>query len=289
MVLGAGLGTRLRPLTLEVPKPLAWLGDRPQIDHVIRSLARAGIERVVVNTHHLAEQFDDAWALRQPVEVVRLHEPVILGTGGGLSNARDALGPGDVVAWNGDILAEVDVAALTRAHRSARAAATLVVAPRGAPGTGTVGVDAEGAVARLRGEVFGHEIAGTDFIGVSMLGEALRDRLPSAGCLVGDALMPWLREGRRVGTLAHAGGFRDTGSLADYLDANLAWLEGRSAFVGEGAEIDPAVELARVVVGPRARIRGAGVLSDCVIWPDAEMTAPLERAIATPRGTVLVR
>src|SRR5437868_13630696 len=96
MVLAAGLGTRLRPLTDHVPKPLCPVGDRPQIDHILEALARGGIERAVVNTHHLHEQFTDAWARSQPLEVVRIHEPEILGTGGGIANAASALGEGPV-------------------------------------------------------------------------------------------------------------------------------------------------------------------------------------------------
>ncbi len=287
IVLSAGLGTRLRPLTDWVPKPLVWLGDRPQIDHVLAALARAGFERVVVNTHHLADQFDDAWAARQPVAVVRLHEPSILGTGGGIANARGALGDDDVLVENGDILAEVDYAALAIAHRGA--AATLVVAPAGAAGQGTVGLDATGAVVRLRGRRFGLEVRGADYIGVAALSGSFRATLPAAGCLVGDGLLPWLSSGGRVGSFVHDGGFRDTGSLEDYLAANLAWLGARSSFVAEGAIVAEGVVLHRCVVGPGARVRGEGELSDVVVWPGAEARVPLERAVVAPRGTILVR
>lgn len=288
IVLSAGLGTRLRPLTDWVPKPLVWLGDRPQIDHILARLADAGVDTVVVNTHHLHEQFDDAWASRQPVRVVRIHEPEILGTGGGVHNAADSLGPGSVLVWNGDILADVDLRALFAAHERDDAAATLVVAPTENLGVGTIGLDARGNVARLRGERFGEEVSSGDYIGVAMVGDRVRGILPVNGCLVGDGLMPLLRSGGRVATFVHERGFRDTGSLEAYLDANLAWLGERSSFVGEGASVDAAVSLERAVVGPSAHVRGSGVVRASIVWPGAETTAPLERAIATPRGTIVV-
>ena len=288
IVLSAGLGTRLRPLTDWVPKPLVWLGDRPQIDHILLRLAQAGFERAVVNTHHLHEQFDDAWVGRQRLPIVRTYELSILGTAGGVSNAASELGDCDILVYNGDILAEVDFDGLRLAHREQQADVTLVVAPSTGVGRGTIGLASDGSVARLRGEVFGEEVAGADYVGVSALGVALRIRLPRQGCLVGDGLMPWLREGRRVATFMHRGGFRDTGSLDAYLAANMAWLAGRSSYVDPSATLAPGVSLEQVVVGPSARVTGAGLARSAVVWPGADARAPLEREIVTLRGVVPV-
>ncbi|WP_437960895.1 sugar phosphate nucleotidyltransferase [Sorangium sp. So ce119] len=197
MILAAGLGTRLRPLTDELPKPLLWLGDRPLIAHIAEQLAAGGVRRAALNKSHLAERFSRDLIAAFPVPVDVLHEPEPFGTAGGLANAAGALGDGDVILWNGDILIDLDVAALCAAHGQRGAAATLAVAPRPA-GEGTVGVGAQGEVVRLRGERFGEEVAGGDFVGVHVVGEALRRRLPPRGCMVGDVYLPWLREGRAI-------------------------------------------------------------------------------------------
>ncbi len=288
IVLSAGLGTRLRPLTEWVPKPLVWLGDRPQLDHVLVHLKAAGFEQAIVNTHHLHEQFDDAWVGRQPLPVVRVHEPRILGTAGGVSNAANALGQGDVLVYNGDILADVDLVGLRRTHADRAHGATLVAAPVGSAGTGTLGLASDGSVARLRGEVFGEEVLGADYIGVAALGAELRGRLPTEGCLVGDGLMPWLRGGRKVATFVHHGGFRDTGSLEGYLAANLDWLGGRSSYVDPTATVADGVILEGAIVGPGARVTGVGTLRSVVVWPFANARTPLEREIVTLRGVVSV-
>src|SRR6185295_4138673 len=99
MVLSAGFGTRLRPLTDELAKPLMPVGDRPMLAHVIDALSRGGVEDVVVNTHHRGGDFvPQIERLGLAIHVV--HESKILGTAGGVANASRTLGTGDVVVWN---------------------------------------------------------------------------------------------------------------------------------------------------------------------------------------------
>ena len=289
MVLAAGFGTRLRPLTDERAKPLVWVGDRPLLAHVVERLARGGVTQVALNTHHRADDFAEALrALPVPVEVLR--EAEILGTAGGVANAAAALGEGDVVVWNGDILIDLDVAELMSAHRRLGSAATLAVAPR-PRGEGTVGIGASGEVVRLRGERFGEEAAGGDFVGVQVIADPLRRRLPAQGCLVGDGYLPWLREGEPIATVAAPRDWDDIGTVAAYLRANQRWLSqvGRESFLGEGATVDEGVEVDGTVVGSRAQVRGRGALRGCVVWPGAKMVldGPLDGVVVTTGGLVV--
>src|SRR5512140_4000453 len=122
MVLSAGLGTRLRPLTDLLPKPAAPLCDVPLVAWTLALLRGAGVHRAVVNTHHLPEEMGAAaraagHALGMAVEVS--HEPVIAGTGGALREARALLGGADpIVLVNGDVLFDLDLGAALAAHRS---------------------------------------------------------------------------------------------------------------------------------------------------------------------------
>jgi mannose-1-phosphate guanylyltransferase len=293
MILCAGLGTRLRPLTDELPKPLVWLGDAPLVAHVVERLAQGGVRRVVINTHHLASAFHDGRLAGLPLEVGFVHEPRILGTAGGLAGAAAVVGEGDVLVWNGDILADVDVGGLLEAHRLSGALATLAVAPRhpdeARVSEGTVGLGADGAVVRLRGERFGVEVRGADFLGVHVVGARLRVDLPAEGCLVGDVYLPALRAGGKLASFAVPGGFRDLGTVDAYLDENRRWLRltHRSAYVGEGATVDTEVEVVGSVVGARASVRGRGVLRDVVVWPGAVACAPLEGAVVMTDGRIV--
>ncbi|NUO49940.1 MAG: NTP transferase domain-containing protein [Polyangiaceae bacterium] len=284
MVLAAGLGTRLAPLTDELPKALCPIGDRPQIDHVLGHLARAGVPRAVVNVHHKAEAFDEAWRTAQSLPVELSREEEILGTGGGIARAAALLGEGTVLLWNADILADVDLAALLRAHEASGRIATLAVRddPRG-----RVGIDGE-RVVRLRDSRVAPETHTVEYLGVAVLGASVRERLPQRGCLIADALIPAIGRGLEVGAFLHHGRFADTGSPEEYLAANLDWLAGRDAHLGDGATVEPGVVVKRSIVGRDAHVAGTGTLEACVVWPGARALVPLERAIVTPRGVVSV-
>lgn len=288
IVLSAGLGTRLAPLTDELPKPLFWLGDRPVLDGILATLARLGFERAVVNTHHLASALDERWVEAQPLEVVLRHEREILGTGGALVNAASALGEGDVFVWNGDIVAEPDLTSLLRAHDgfAARGAvATLVTGPLRPTGEGTLGLDADGAVVRLRAFRRGDEVASADYAGMSVVRPRLRAALAMPGCLFGEGLVPALERGDTAMAVPLLPVFRDIGTPEGYLDANLAWLDARGleSVVAPDALVAPAVRLSRAVVARGARVEGAGELREVVVWPGATAHAPLARAVVTPK------
>ena len=285
MILAAGFGTRLRPLTDELPKPLVPVGDRPAVAHIADRLVKAGILEAVLNTHHLAEAFTPERIAALPLRLRVIYEPLILGTAGGVTHAAPLLGGGDVILWNGDILADIDIAELLEEHRRASALATMAVAPR-ARGEGTVGIDERGAIVRLRGERFGEEARGGDFLGVTALGPVLRARLPREGCLIGDGCLPALRARERIASVTTTTPWDDIGSIATYLQANARWLArlDRGHFVGQGAAIAPGVVLQGSVVGAGARVSGSGIVQGAVIWPGAQVEAPLDRIVVTTAG-----
>src|SRR6266545_1337303 len=283
MVLCAGLGTRLRPLSDELAKPLMPIGDRPVLAHILETLGRAAIEDVVINTHHRPDDFDlRIKSMSSKVQV--LHEIEILGTAGGVAHAAGALGPGEIVVWNGDIVAPaLDARSLLGSQGGGGAQMLWVVEPLGR-GNGTVGLDENGNIVRLRGEVFGREASGGNFLGVQALGATVREGLPAQGCLVADVALPLLRRGGRIASLRYDGPWDDIGTSSALLQANLRWLERRGlpAWVAAGAQIAGEVQLERSIVGPGAKVRGAGLVRDCVVFADGELTAPAERTLAAP-------
>jgi len=281
MVLAAGMGTRLRPLTDCLPKPLVPLGDRALIDHVTGDLRAAGFSRIVANAFHCADKLE-AWGLAANVIVSR--EESLLGTAGGVARARAHFGDDDVLVYNGDIVAHLDLAALSAALRGV---AVLAVTPR-PRGEGNVGVDIAGRVVRLRTVRVAEEHEGGFFTGIHTLSRQLVAALPSEGCLVGDVYIPALLRGEMITAFASRQPFTDLGTPDTYLSANLAWLGDRSAFRGEHASVAPSVRLKRSVVGQGASVAGVGDLVDCVVWPGASAHAPLRRCIVTPRDVVRV-
>lgn len=287
MILAAGLGTRLRPLTDELPKPLVPVGDRSVLAHAAAALARAGIRRVVINTHHLASAFDrDVLAHELDMEVALSFEAKVRGTAGGVEGASDLLPEGELLVHNGDIVSDVDPTVLVAAHRAHAPLATLAVLGGQAPGQGRVGLDAHGFIVRLRDARIGEEVEGADFTGAQLLSAEARALLPEHGCLVGDVYIPALLRGARLCAARAASWFSDVGTVGDYLAANRAWLAGRTYHAAPDAEVAPRVALLDTVVGGGAKVQGAGELCGCVVWPGATATAPLADAVITPHQVI---
>lgn len=288
MVLAAGFGTRLRPLTEVFPKPLVPLGDRSVLAHIVERLAAAGIERVVVNCHHLRARFDALEVQPLALPIALSDEATILGTAGGVRHAAELLGEGDVLVVNGDILAEVDYARLLHAHRVSGALATLAVQGGLPAGEGSVGLAADGAVVRLRDGRYGDEHEGGWFVGVQLIAPAARRQLPPQGCLVGDLYMPLCARGERLLALNVVRSFCDIGTPQAYLEANMQWLGDRPHYCAPDVQLDVAVQLDRVVIGAGAQVCGRGVLRRVVVWPNAKAEAPLSDALVLPHHIVRV-
>ena len=132
-VLGAGLGTRLRPLTDDCPKPLLPIFQKPLVTFCLDHLIAAGVSRFVINTHHLPRQFDALFHTGSyGGRLVRLvHEPVLLETGGGIKNVERLLGSEPFVVYSGDILTDMDLDALRQEHHRAGNDVTLALRKTG--------------------------------------------------------------------------------------------------------------------------------------------------------------
>src|SRR5881394_111657 len=117
-VLAAGRGTRLRPLTEDLPKPLIPIYQKPLITFVLDHLISIGVRSFVINTHHRPEPFRELFAQGNyrgnPVELV--HEPEILGTGGGIKNVEALLRDEVFISYSGDLLTDIDLEALLDEH-----------------------------------------------------------------------------------------------------------------------------------------------------------------------------
>ena len=215
-----------------------------------------------------------------------LVEREIRGTAGGVAGARGYLSSSPVLVWNGDILVAPPIDSLLA--RCEPDSFCLGVAPRPL-GEGTVGLDAQGRVVRLRGERFGTEVSGGDYVGVHALGAGVLAALPERGCLFSDSALPLLRAGKTVGSVLVTAPWTDAGDPASLLRANWAWLRERERgfFQAPGAEVAPGVELRQALVGAGARVHGRGVLERCVVCPGATAVAPLSDAIVAPSGRVI--
>jgi NDP-sugar pyrophosphorylase family protein len=154
MILAAGRGERLRPLTNTTPKPLVSVGGKPLIEYAIDSVRRAGIDEVVINLHHLGEQIRDhvGDGSRFGVRVHYSQEDILQDTGGGIRDARRYLDGSTFVTMNSDTIVDVDLKEIVRVHRASGAIATMLLRkdPR-MESFGIIETESDGRVGRFLG------------------------------------------------------------------------------------------------------------------------------------------
>jgi NDP-sugar pyrophosphorylase family protein len=261
MLLAAGEGRRMLPLTLTLPKPLIPVLGRPLAVQLLRRLRRLGVTEAVLNLHHLPQviQQELGDGSRQGLPAIAYtHEEQILGTAGGIRNAAPLLrGEGTIVLANCDILLDIDLGAALRAHRRSRALATLVLAPA-RPGYSTVEVDDGGAILSLAGapQVAPERVAGRYlFTGLHLVEEELLDRIPpGAQCIVRELYQDLAARGE-LAAYVHEGFWWEFGSPALYLEGSLLLLEGsRETLRRISDDHDPVrrIDGATAAVGPGA-------------------------------------
>ncbi len=208
-LLAAGLGTRLRPLTLATPKPLLPVRGRPLLDHVLDHVRAHGHDDVVVNAFWLPAQIVE-WARDKAGVTVVVESPTILGTGGGLRNARHLLADRFVVV-NGDILSDVDLTALM----ALPGRATMALRRQSSPTHTPVSLHG-GLVGGIRG-IVGEGDPTLHFTGIHALDNDVLDLTPATGesCIIRTAYRQLIPEGSVRGMI-HDGEWTDIGTLAEY-------------------------------------------------------------------------
>jgi NDP-sugar pyrophosphorylase family protein len=234
MVLAAGLGTRLRPITDRTPKALVEVGGRPMIEYALRMLAHAGVEDVVVNLHHFGDAIRERFGSGERLGV-RLHyspEDPILDTGGGIARARSFLEGAAFAVVNCDALIDVDLAAAAGVHADRSALATLVVREDpDAERWGPVDVDREGRVRRFLGvpSDVAERVERRMFSGVHVLSPEIFDVMPASGVfsITRDVYRPAVVAGARLFAVTHRGYWRDLGTPASVTEATRDLAIGR--------------------------------------------------------------
>ena len=260
MVLAAGLGERMRPLTLRTPKPALPVLGLPLIRHVFWRLRQDGVTHVVVNLHHLPEIMRAALeeaAKATGLTVATTLEPEILGTGGGLLHAAAHLrGMGTVLVRNADFLADVDLPAALVSHKKSGCPVTLALVPS-RPGYSKVEVDAAGRVVSLAGkpEPASPPVSSHAFTGWQLVEDEVFERLPPGKSdTVRDLYRTLAAEGRLNG-FVHTGTWVEVGSPLQMLEGVLSLLAAPAAV--RAAVLDPAADPVEGMVA-----RGAGASLD---------------------------
>ena len=279
-VLGAGLGTRLKALTLNYrPKPLIPVANRPLITYAFDHLRHEGVKRFVVNTHWRAEAYGEAFP--QPVyeglPIEFRHEwPEVLETAGGIKNVEDLLGNQPFWVYNGDILSTLPLAPVVEAHANSGNEVTLVL--RSKDGPLQVSFDPDiGHVVDI-----GRRLGSTSeprylFTGIYLVNPAFLARIPPATKLsVIQVFCDMIRSGAPLGgVVVDDGEWYDLGTREQYLGVHEAlsggpWIHP-TAKIEAGAQITGAS-----AVGANASIGAGARIHDSLVWDRGEVEAGAE-------------
>lgn len=222
MVLAAGFGKRLRPLTNGLPKPLVELAGKPLLEHALDAMASWEVEHVFVNSHHVGEKLS-AWhhSYTRRDFVTLVDEPKLLGTGGGIRNALlPHLKTGEhAVVSNGDILFRPALQSVFEKHRELEAFASMVI--RADPEQeryGVIGADASGRMTRLLNAGDTEAPNQGMFSGVHVLSKGAIVALPEEGCAVRRGYQQWFSQGRTLGAFVDDSPWYDAGEYALFVD-----------------------------------------------------------------------
>ncbi len=303
MILAAGLGTRLRPITEELPKPLVPVVGVPNIVRLIAHLKRSGITEIVINAHHLPEILEETLGdgSHLDVEIVYSREAEILGTGGGIKRALPLLGGETFIVINGDALFTPDIGHAVRIHKKQEALATLLV--REDPESdkyGAVGLDNNSQIRKLVWSGNEHEVKKNYmFTGGHILEPEIGDYLPDEGCIVRKTYIPMLEEGTPLWGLPTDGYFCDLGTLERFLQANIALVTGQTAIAGYRSSQSGTYVGKHVSLGQNCRLGPGTIICDhaviapntslerTVVFEGATVSKNVKDAIVTPKETVL--
>ncbi|HEX3578998.1 MAG TPA: NDP-sugar synthase [Thermoanaerobaculia bacterium] len=283
MVLAAGYGTRLRPVTYTMPKPIVPLGGRPLMGWAVEALLAAGIQDFVVNLHHLPEPIErylrDRYAGRAQFEFS--FEPEILGTGGGVRKVRSLLeNESEFFLVNGDTIQfpPYDLLRASRSQHDALAALTLRHPPAGDRFTPVYFDD---------GVITGFGKGGGEalmFSGTHLISNRIFDYLPDKDFsgIVDEVYQPLIDSGReRIAGVVDDGLWFDIGTPQRYMTASRTLLDlmvrgqlapSESAIAGDSLVHDTATvtgAMSRSIAGERSLIEGA--ITDTVVWDDCRI------------------
>lgn len=293
LVLTAGAGTRLRPLTLVRAKPAIPVAGEPLVRRIVKWLAANRVTNVVLNLHHLPATITSVVGDGSDLgSLVRYswEQPQVLGSAGGPRQALPILGADAFLIVNGDTLSNFDLAALTDAHRSSGALATLALVPNQDPEHyGGVRLDAGSRVTGFvpRGRA---AVGSLHFVGVQAVQADAFQSLPagramnSIGGLYDDLIAA--RPGSVRGVVREAA-FWDVGTVTDYWRTSFALMsrsQPEHEWRGRNVRVDESARIARSILWNDIEIGADSVLDECIVTDGVKVPAG-----AVYRRSILVR
>ncbi len=277
MLLSAGFGRRLHPLTLLRPKPLFPVLNKTMLEWWAEFLVSAGIERLVVNVHYMAPMMLEcierlAAGFKNKLEITPSPEDEILGTGGGLKKAAPLLRDDNFLVVNADIFSDFELVKISRKHcESPGCLATLGLLDKRGQANVSVGSD-DRIVAFRQLETAPGEIMRRAYSGVMALSAGVFDLIPEGFSDIVQVFMEAMKGGAEIhGWTYDPAIWRDMGRIDDYWSLNSVLAAGRT-IVHSTARVEGILS-GWNVIGAEAAIEKGAEVENCVIWPGSRVSA----------------
>ncbi|MBT8036223.1 MAG: NTP transferase domain-containing protein [Verrucomicrobiae bacterium] len=283
-ILGAGLGTRLQPLTKVLPKPLVPIFHEPMANYALRHCQSVGITNFAINTHHIPE----AWQQTYPngefngSPLSFFHEEVLLETGGGIRNIASFIGEDPLLVYNGDILTNIDISELITRHQASGNIATLALRS-----SGTIcNVNLSGDKISDMRNILGNTPGTHQFTGIYCIEPEILNLIPDGEVVsIVPAFIHLIQQGKLGAAVLDHGDWFDIGNIPAYHAIHQHLRTGRDDAIHPDAQIHPdaRVESDSCIIGPQATIGAGAQLQNTIVWPKAtvEAKSTLDHAIIT--------
>jgi NDP-sugar pyrophosphorylase family protein len=294
IVLSAGYGTRLWPLTEDRTKPAIPILGKPLVGYVAEYLAGFGVNEIIVNLHHRPESVREALGSGSKfgVKLRYVEEPEILGTSGALDNAREFFEHDRFVVVNGKIITDIDLSAAFETHRKREALATLVLLPNARRERFSVVETKDGLITGFGGMPTEETNEPLMFTGIHILEPRIFEYIPRG--VFSDSVIhvypQAIAKGERVVAHVATGKWKELSTLQRYLDISLEILRetgaslsmGQDCHLSDSASVVDSILWDRVKVSGNAKVRRA-VLADDVHVDNDEV---IENAVVVPRSLI---
>ncbi|MGH9928068.1 MAG: sugar phosphate nucleotidyltransferase [Pyrinomonadaceae bacterium] len=283
LILSAGYGTRLWPLTEDRTKPAIPILGKPLVGYVAEYLARHGCDEITVNLHHRPESVRLALGdgSRFGVKLHYVEEPEILGTSGAIDNARALLDGDTFIVVNGKIITDIDLNAAFETHRRTKAIATLVVLPNVACEKFSVVNTADGFLQGFGGMPLPGEFSDNApplmFTGIQILEPKIFDYIPhgSFSHSTTDVYPQAVANAELVAVHVAKGRWFELSTISRYLDISLLLLSenGRTVTAGAGCQISADAEVGQSVLWDRVEVESGARVRRAVLGDDVKISA----------------
>ncbi|MBT3511298.1 MAG: NDP-sugar synthase [Nitrospina sp.] len=296
MILAAGFGTRLKPLTLSLPKPMFPVLNRPLLEHTLNLLSSQGIQDIIVNVHHLPEKIIDYFGNGSDfgVRLQFSQEEEILGTAGGLKKTQSFLEEETFLVINSDVLADIDLKNVLSFHKEKKSCLTLVVRKDSQPEKyKPIELANDGRITRFVDASIKNPPTTTQrvmFTGIQIMEPEIFSRIPSEKFFgtAEDVFPKMIEEGLPVFGTLHEKYWIDMGTRETYIQAQADALNGKLALktspsrnpegplvippvlIGKDCEISQDAQIGpHAVLGDGCRIRSGTVVENSILWDGA--------------------